>query len=322
MDEDKVSIITIFYNSSKYLKECISSSLKQTHSNLELILINDASTDNSKKIAKSFNDKRIVYYENKRNLGVVESYNIGINLASGNYISIIDSDDFANIEKIKTLLKEIKKNDSAIAFSKVKFVGKNKYMLNKKLSHNSILILLLYGNPIVHSSILIKSEILKKIKYNKNYKTACDYRLYIDLLENNCKFIMSNEILTYYRIHNNQDTKKKKNFLISETINISNKHIKNLGIFEHTKNLREIMILNSNISIDLFLKTISELVFLNNLYKNNNINLIPFIKNYLGKIYQFNLSKLLKIIIYLRKNNINLSIFYLLIKYLKIKFID
>jgi len=104
------SFIIPVYNVETYISECVESVLKQNFENFEIILIDDGSTDNSKKICTSFTDKRILFVS-KQNEGLSETRNKGIDLASGKYIIFLDSDDYINKEKstlstLYLLLKE------------------------------------------------------------------------------------------------------------------------------------------------------------------------------------------------------------------------
>ena len=89
----KVSIIVPVYNTAKYLNKCINSLLNQTLKEIEIILINDGSTDNCESIIKKYKDKRIKYIS-KKNEGIGKTRNLGIEIASGEYLAFIDSDDY------------------------------------------------------------------------------------------------------------------------------------------------------------------------------------------------------------------------------------
>ncbi|MBY4972591.1 glycosyltransferase [Streptococcus suis] len=101
----KVSIITPVFNTESYVGECIDSILKQSLSDFELILIDDSSTDNSLSILKSFSqkDSRIKLIESPYNTGVGEARNKGIEIATGNYIVFVDSDDYINEQMLEKL---------------------------------------------------------------------------------------------------------------------------------------------------------------------------------------------------------------------------
>ena len=112
----KISIIIPVYNVEKYLKKCIESILNQTFTNYEIILIDDGSTDNSKNICDEFSykDSRIKVIH-KNNTGAADSRNIGISLASGEYIGFVDSDDYIDPDMYESLYNLITKYKTDVA---------------------------------------------------------------------------------------------------------------------------------------------------------------------------------------------------------------
>ncbi len=98
----KVSIIVPIFNTSKYLSRCIDSVLSQSFKDIELILVNDGSTDQSHKIIGEYNDPRIKYYKRK-NFGIGVSRNFGIENSNGEYICFLDSDDYLNNKFIEDM---------------------------------------------------------------------------------------------------------------------------------------------------------------------------------------------------------------------------
>ena len=105
MQEDEtVTVIVPIYNSQKYLKKCLDSIVNQTYQDLEILLINDASSDKSKSICERyFKDERVRYIENKKNKGVSYSRNLGIFLSSSSYLVFVDSDDYIKEDCIEYL---------------------------------------------------------------------------------------------------------------------------------------------------------------------------------------------------------------------------
>lgn len=113
---DKISIIVPVYNAAPYLETCISSILNQSYSNLELILVNDGSTDDSAKICASFAQKdRRVKLITKANGGQSSARNLGLDVATGDLIMFVDSDDWLLDGCIERLYKALKDNDSDIS---------------------------------------------------------------------------------------------------------------------------------------------------------------------------------------------------------------
>lgn len=107
----KVSVVTASYNYQDYIKEAIQSVLNQTYKDLELIIVDDCSTDNSVQVINSYKDDRIKLFVNEKNLGLQKTVKRGIENASGEWIVFLESDDILkpdNIEKRSELLKNIK----------------------------------------------------------------------------------------------------------------------------------------------------------------------------------------------------------------------
>ena len=136
----KLSIIIPIYNSQKYLKNCFDSILNQinrSQKNIEIILINDASTDNSKKICKIYKNKFnfINFIDNKKNLGVSVSRNKGIKKSKGEYILFLDSDDQLSATSINYMIKKFTTNQNIdYYFVKSRLIGK------KNIDHNEVFI--------------------------------------------------------------------------------------------------------------------------------------------------------------------------------------
>src|SRR5512135_3626981 len=100
----KVSVIMPLFNHGKYVREAIISVLEQSVQNIELIVINDGSTDDSEDVVKSISDDRIKYFY-QGNQGAAKTINRGISLAQGEYISILNSDDLYYADRFKNSLK-------------------------------------------------------------------------------------------------------------------------------------------------------------------------------------------------------------------------
>lgn len=134
---DQVSVIIANYNNEQYLKECIESVLRQDYKNIELIVVDDASTDNSREIIKYFEDidKRVKGVFLDKNNGVSNARNVGAEFSSGTYLSFLDSDDFYNNpEKLSNeimLIKKYKKEKGKdiIAYSAVTRVNERGHFI-------------------------------------------------------------------------------------------------------------------------------------------------------------------------------------------------
>ena len=129
----KISVILPVYNVAIYLRECLDSIINQTLSDLEIICINDGSTDNSLDILREYekNDKRIIVVD-KKNEGLSVTRNLGITLATGEYISFVDSDDYLDVDFYDILYNAAKKYEADIACTNLyRFSSRKKYYLVK-----------------------------------------------------------------------------------------------------------------------------------------------------------------------------------------------
>lgn len=107
---NKVSVIVPVYNTEKYIRKCVDSIINQTYSNLEIILVNDGSTDNSLSIINEYKDSRITIINNSNN-GVSYSRNTGIEASTGDYILFVDSDDYLDVQCVKRCVNAISNTD-------------------------------------------------------------------------------------------------------------------------------------------------------------------------------------------------------------------
>lgn len=219
----KISVIVPVYNVEKYLTECIESIRSQSLEDLEIICVNDGSTDNSLDILNNFakQDKRIIVI-NKTNSGYGHTMNMGLNAATGEYIGIIESDDFADKNMFEDLYKLAKDNDADIAkgdwfnyWSKNKFARKNNRISSAKafqLTNSKKDKSLLRINPSVWSAVY-KREFLNK--YNIRFletpgasyqDLAFSFKVFA-LAE---RVILTDKAYLYYRQDNMNSSVKSK----------------------------------------------------------------------------------------------------------------
>ena len=243
-----ISVIIPIYNTEKYLEQCLESVINQSYKNIEIIIINDGSTDNSKKICEKYKklDNRVKYID-KINEGVSKALNIGIEMVTGNYIYMMDSDDYIDSNTIENLVNTIKKNEypdiiKSTCFNVVKNNEIHPYKqtiveneLNKKLiikDNLETLLELIFINPPLWYGIY-KSDIIKKLRFNEVIKKANyqDYLMSIELLFNSQSIVLVKYPFYYYRISSNQHSNNLENVIdfLSST-----KHLNKC--FENTNN--------------------------------------------------------------------------------------
>ena len=112
----KMSVIIPVYNVEEFLPKCLDSVINQSYQNIEIVIINDQTPDKSQKIIDSYksNDDRIVSVIHEKNKGLGGARNTGISVATGDYISFLDSDDWLELDAFEVLAKEIEKNHAEI----------------------------------------------------------------------------------------------------------------------------------------------------------------------------------------------------------------
>ncbi len=213
MSNPAVSVLLPAYNAEAYLKEAIESILSQTFKDFELILLDDGSTDNTVKIAESFDDERIKIVRNSH-IGLSCALNEGIKLAAGKYIARMDADDIACPERFQTQVEFLEANtDISIVGSLVKTfpVERVDYSYFAKGSEN-IKIMLLLRCMLVHPSVMFRKSdfVNNNLYYNPDLKQGGeDYDLWVRASKV-LKIENIEKVLLNYRKHNAQVSKKSR----------------------------------------------------------------------------------------------------------------
>lgn len=200
-----VSIIIPYFNDPKNIKTSISSALKQTYSNIEIIVIDDENSNLSKKILKKCLrlSKKIKIISTKHNKGVGYARNLGVKNSKGELIAFLDSDDFWKKNKLKKQIKVMQEKKIDICYTDYKAFNENMKLCYKVKSPSKIdYKMLLKECPICCSSVILKRSVFNKHKF-LSIKTKEDYELWLKLAKNNFTFGCVNEYLTFYKIRRN-----------------------------------------------------------------------------------------------------------------------
>lgn len=165
MDNIKISVIIPFYKDVSLLIEAVDSVLNQTYQNFEIILVNDGSNENIADFLRLYEDK--IIYIKQENKGAAAARNAGIDIATGEYIAFLDSDDLWEEKKLEIQLKEMIKNNSV--WSHTNYVRFKESIILKNIDLNGfegmVFPKCLSTNPIATPCVMIKTEILQNCKY-------------------------------------------------------------------------------------------------------------------------------------------------------------
>jgi len=208
-----ISVLMPAYNAGKFIAETIQSILTQTYPHLELIVINDGSTDNTKEIVLSFNDKRIKYIENERNLEKIATNNKGLDLASGVYIAKMDSDDVAEPNRFEKQISYLKQHpEVSIVGSWFRRMDDGRIECYPEKDED-IKVQFLEENVLANSTAMFRAADVKRaaLRYDDRFIAyAEDYKFWTEAAINGLKFSNIPEVLVNYRIHNAQATELNK----------------------------------------------------------------------------------------------------------------
>lgn len=204
MSNQLVSVIMGVYNNEYTVKNAIESILNQSYKNIELIITDDNSSDNSKSIIKNYlNQKNIKLIENKENIGLTKSLNQMIEASNGKLIARQDADDISLEKRIEVQVGQINKLNLDFVSSRAKNLQTNKNIPN--ISYNlPYKFLIKYKNPFIHGTLVIKKNVLLQLgNYDERFKYAQDYKLMIDAIDKNYKFKVLRKPLYLLNTKNN-----------------------------------------------------------------------------------------------------------------------
>ena len=244
-----VSIIVPMYNSEKYIVRCIDSLLEQSYENIEIIVVDDGSSDNGVDIIKKYSDNRINIYQ-KKNEGVSATRNFGIEKSNGDFLLFVDSDDYVSKDIVEIMVDKIK-NINSMVFCNNDEIWSNrveKRILftgdNVQLDKTNVLRVIASGKAGLVCSKLVSNRVIKEnnIMFDKNLKVGEDQLFFLNVAQYTKEFKYVNKSLYFYdRTNENSATIKYQNKLYDNFSYLQKEVIK---IFNNNK-------LNSNEDIEL-----------------------------------------------------------------------
>ncbi|MFD2168206.1 glycosyltransferase [Thalassotalea euphylliae] len=224
-----VSVILPVYNAEDYIHEAITSILNQTYSNIELIIINDGSTDNSNTIIQSLLADNRIKYLSRENKGLIATLNELIAKSTGIFIARMDADDVALPTRIEKQVSHLQTNpDVGVVGTGYRYIDAQGNIEGKRnIFTNSadILSSFCFGNPIAHPSVMINKRLLgDAFVYQPENKTIEDFALWLKLSKQS-KIENINEVLLNYRVLENSISGKNLDFQIANAAKCVSEHL-------------------------------------------------------------------------------------------------
>lgn len=235
--EDLVSIIVPVYNAEQYLDECLESIISQTYQNLEIICIDDCSTDSSKEIIRKYQkiDERVVLLEHEENEGVSRSRNDGLSFAHGVYISCVDADDKVDKDFIKELVINIGNNDICICgYVKFNQEKTRQFLLRQDQvdSYEKVMFNILCSNYLgaYMCNKLFRKKLMQGIYIDEDLSIGEDLLFVIRYLQIGKRISYVNKPMYQYRIHS-----KSALHNLNETVKMDRNKLSNIAAAERTQ---------------------------------------------------------------------------------------
>ncbi|WP_216204149.1 glycosyltransferase [Polynucleobacter sp. Latsch14-2] len=224
------------YNSELYIAQAIDSILDQTHSNLELLIFDDGSSDDTRKVIESYSDLRVIKVLSDQNYGVVRARNELIDRANGKYIALMDADDVAEPTRLQKQLQVLESGECDICGSAqwVLDEATNKLKKSKdRFTDPDLRALLSVYCGLCNSTITGKAEIFKRFKYDTSILTSEDYFLWVQMAAAGYRFInLKDRLLTYRRYPAQTSAVHLEKFKLT-TAEVQKKYLELLGISEN-----------------------------------------------------------------------------------------
>lgn len=201
-----VSIVMPVRNAEAYIVESLKSILRQTYSNLEILVINDGSSDRSLDLIRQANDPRIVVMGGKEELGITVRLNQGISSSNGKYIARMDADDICALDRIERQVMHMEANPAiAVLGTGAAYVDARNRVVGgprpSPIDDESIKWRMITSRCLVHPSVMLRSDVIKPHGYSEDYRYAQDLELWLRLAAAGHRFANLPEILLLQRQH-------------------------------------------------------------------------------------------------------------------------
>jgi glycosyltransferase involved in cell wall biosynthesis len=192
-----VSVVIPAYNKADFTTKAVESVLEQTYANIEIIAIDDNSTDDTYEKLTPYVKDNFILIRQSLNQGAAHSRNVGIKIAKGEYIAFLDCDDLYHPHKIEFCIANLEKNNVDFIYTPAYFIDKNDNIIKK---YNPAKAPLLLRNYICNSTPVMKKEIFDEIGlFDEDFFICADWDMWLRIREKYSMYYFNNP-LTYYRI--------------------------------------------------------------------------------------------------------------------------
>lgn len=220
------------YNAMPFLKEAVESIINQTYKNLEILCINDGSSDDTGEVLEKYakKDERIRVIHNEKNLKLIATLNKGIQLAKGSYIARMDADDVSLPDRIEELLSFLQKNSADLVSCKSRYISEAGKLLSeipiKCFDADEIKYSSYFFTPIGHAPLLARRSLFDEFLYSESEQALHveDYELWTRILQSDKSILNYNEVLYHIRINQESVSRKHEEIQIRNFITCANKH--------------------------------------------------------------------------------------------------
>ena len=205
-----ISVLLSVYNDDENIKKSIDSILSQSYKNIELLVIDDGSTDNTNEILNSIKDTRLKIFRNEENLGLTKCLNILIKKSQGQILARQDSDDISLPTRLEVQYSLLNKSQLDACTTRA-FIKNTKKTIPKFSHLLPVNFVIKYKNPFIHGTLMVrKNAVLDIGMYDENIKYAQDYKLFIELLKKSYKIKILKSKLYILNMENNISSLKKE----------------------------------------------------------------------------------------------------------------
>ena len=213
-----ISVIIPTYNRANLIKRSAESVLNQTYTNLELIIVDDGSTDNTKEVIASINDERVIYVK-QENKGCCAARNNGINLARGKYIAFQDSDDVWLSDKLEKQIKKAIETNADVIFCKVFTFGNLRKRIQPKQYKDGLLNKRELPVGICGQTLFGKAKVFSNNKFDTTLKGLEDFEILLRLIKKDYSiYCLDDALVEYYVQQDSITTNSEKQIKILENI--------------------------------------------------------------------------------------------------------